>query len=442
MNRSDATVEDLSALLPDIDELEVLRLRLVGAAVPDPGKAWDSSSAYSTFDKRIVSGDAVDRVLDESAQAVRDYVTLLHEGLRPVFRAFYDGRMEECARALVALGEEIEGGGRLQAAGRCYRAGFSVSLPLADKAVQILALRRIARVAVTLGDLPEAASYYERSTELARDAGDLPGEVIGRTGMGNVRMWQGRWDEAEQYYHEALELADTQGAPALLVERGQIYNNLANINNRRHRLEQSEVWFESALRLWSTISSPVDLAICLFNRALLREAQDRWDEARHDFEAALAQPIPHSLHAVFATDFAEWWLHEGHVSQAEEWGRVAEEHAITAGSPYSLGYMYRGRGNIARARGDADGFTFFEKALEISHEKGYSFLEAETLIDYALMRGGNGGQEEALAYLDRAGEILRGLGALGELERAEKARAEVLALEGSSEAVPAAAAGD
>ena len=36
----------------------------VGAAVPDPGKAWDSSSAYSTVDKRIVSaGEDGKRVL-------------------------------------------------------------------------------------------------------------------------------------------------------------------------------------------------------------------------------------------------------------------------------------------------------------------------------------------------------------------------------------------
>src|SRR3712207_8412304 len=49
-----------------------------------------------------------------------------------------------------------------------------------------LALRRIARVAVTVGDFEEAAAYYERSTEVARDAGDVDAEVIGRTGIGNV----------------------------------------------------------------------------------------------------------------------------------------------------------------------------------------------------------------------------------------------------------------
>jgi tetratricopeptide (TPR) repeat protein len=127
------------------------------------------------------------------------------------------------------------------------------------------------------------------------------------------------------------------------------------------------------------------------------------------------------MRAVIATDYGAWWLHEGHLSQAEEWGRVAEEHAIAAGSPYSLGHMYLGRGRIARAGGDEDGFTFFEKALEIARLKGYPSLEAETLLDYAALRSDNGGREEAVAYLERACEILRGLGAQGELARARKA---------------------
>ena len=91
--------------------------------------------------------------------------------------------------------------------------------------------------------------------------------------------------------------------------------------------------------------------------------------------------------------------------------RVAEEHAIASRSPYTLGYMYRNLGNLARARGDEDGFTFFEKALQIAREKGYPSLEAETLVDYAELRRNAGGGEEAEAYLERARELFIQLGA-------------------------------
>src|SRR6202008_2285352 len=45
-------------------------------------------------------------------------------------------------------------------------------------------------------------------------------------------------------------------------------------------------------------------------------------------------------------------------------------------------------------------------------------LEGETLVDYAALRSGNGGADEAHAYLERARDIFRELGALGEREGA------------------------
>lgn len=445
MSRTEATVADLLGLIPDLDDLEVLRLRLVQAAVPDPGKAWDSSLAYATVDKRIVTPEAAERAVEEAGEALRQYVTSLHEALRPVLRSFYAGDAEATARHLIALGEHQEETGRLISARRCYRAALQVSLPLPEKAPQILSLRRIARVSLTVGDLQEAVSYYERSAQLARDAGDLTGEVVARTGVGNVRMYQGLWPQADEHYREALLLAEADGNGHLSLQRAQLYNNLANLSTRLQRLDEAEAWFEQALRLWHELSSPVDLAICHVNHAHLREAQGRWEEAQRMYETALALDIPSALRSPVATDYAEWWLHAGHLTQAEEWGRVAEENAIAASSPYTLARMYQGRGNIARARGDDDGFTFFEKALEIARDKGYPFLEAETLVDYALLRGQNGGAEEALAYLERAREIFLESGALGEVDRVHRAMDKVLGGAPApirSESPPLAAAGD
>jgi len=447
VTRSDATIEEILGLLPDLDELEVLRLRLVAAAVRDPGKEWDSSSAYTTIDKRIVTPEAAERALDEAEAALHEFVTVLHSGLRPVLRSLFSDDRDLAARQLVELGETMEARGRLVGARRCYRAAVSVSLPLAEKGAQILALRRIGRVALSVGDFQEGVSYYERSAELARDSGDVHGEVIARTGIGNLRMWQGRWSEAETCYHEALALIETLPSGMLTLERGQLYNNLANLTTRQQRLDESESWFESAFRVWESLSSPVDLAICHHNHAHLREAQERWEEARRGYEAALKLPVPMGLRATLATDLAVWWLHEGHVTPAEELGRRAEEQAIASGSPYTLGYMYQGRGNIARARGDADGFTFYEKALEIAREKGYTFLEAETLMDYAALRAANGGAEEAIAYLERALELFRELGSAGELERARRTLAELRATAVAPEVelageTPLATAGD
>lgn len=421
MLRSEVTVEEVLRLLPGLEELEVLRLRLMGAAIPDPSRAWDSSSAFSTVDKRILSPGDVESAVAAAELALREYVTSLHDGLRPLFQSFFAGDSDGAARRLIELGERQEEAGRVRGAREFYRSALRLALPLPNKGAQALALRRIGRVSLAMGDLREASSYYERSTELARDSGDVHGEVVARIGAGNAFTWQGRWLEAEQGYRAALALADGSGEGSLELERGQIFNNLGNVATRLERVDEAEGWFARALAIWKTVPSPLDVAVCYHNLAHLRVFQGRLDEARAAYERALAPPVPLTFRAVAASDLAELSRQEGHLTLAEDWARVAEEHAIAAGSPYALGRMYHGRGNIARARGDADGFTFFEKALEIARDKGYRSLEAETLADYAELRIQTGGAEEALAYLEHAREVFHDVGAVHDRARVEAA---------------------
>lgn len=102
--RATFVVEELLGLLPALDELEVLRLRLIGAAAPDPRRIWDSSAAYATIDKRVLSPTDVDQALAEADEALRQYVASLHDRLRPLFHSFFEGDLDTVARHLVSLG--------------------------------------------------------------------------------------------------------------------------------------------------------------------------------------------------------------------------------------------------------------------------------------------------------------------------------------------------
>lgn len=443
MLRFDPTVEALLHLVPDVDELELLRLELIRDAVPDPGWTWSSTSDVSTVDKRILSAEDVERALTKAHELMVEYAAFLHEGLRPVFRSYFAGDKDGASRHLIALGERHEASGRANGARQCYHAGFQLALPLPDKAAQILALRRLGRVALALGDFKDATAFYERSAELAHDSQDLPGEIIARTGAGNVSMYQGRWAAGEEAYLTALSLAEE--SDELRLERGQLYNNLGNLHTRWGRLESSEEWHAKARVLWDGVDSPVDEAVWYLNLGHLREAQDRLPEAREAYESGIRLPIPSSIKAPIAVDLAEACLRDGFVSQAEEAAKLAEEHAIASSSPHTMGYLYRSLGNLARARGQEDGFTFFEKALEIAREKGYPALEADTLANYADLRRKAGGVEEAEAYLERARELFIQMGSVQSVADVERALSEIRAgrpaLVGTPD-VPLAAAAD
>lgn len=417
MQRSRATIHQLLQLLPELEELEELRLLAAEAAVPDPDRQWARSSAFATVDRRVIDDGAMDLALERAQQSLHRHVESLFSGLRPLLAAFWAGDDAEAALRLIALGEAQEGAGRLRNARRCFEAALRLALPLADKRPQIGALRRVARVARAQGELADALLHYQRSAALARDADHLLDEIIAQTGQGNVLAMQGRFTDAEGCYLYALSRADSD-PERFGLQRAQLFNNLGMILTRQDRSVEAEGWFARARAAWEVIDSPADRAICLHNHGLLRKREGRLDEARAELQNALGLPAPPGLRAAIAVDLAECCLLAGMLAEAERWGREAEEHAIASRSPYTLGHLYLGLAKLARARGDGEGMVFHEKALQLAREWRYQLLEAETLVDYALLRHDQEGTEEALSYLQHARDIFEALGDVGELERA------------------------
>jgi tetratricopeptide (TPR) repeat protein len=434
--RTHISLEELFRLLPRLDELDVLRASIMSAAVPDPQKEWASSSSYTTVDKRVLSRETVNATLAATEAALTQHVARTFAGIHDMVDHYWAGDEGATACELIAMGEQEEARSQLARARVLYATALSMSMPLAEKAPQILALRRVARVLFHEGEFQQARDYYARSAELARAAGESRSEVIACTGMGNVLVLQGRWAEAEACYRAALALIDASDAQDLKLERGQIYNNLGSVTMRLARLEEAEEWLSRARELWQWVDSPADLAICCHHQGLLRIRQGRLSEAKEVLLAALDLPSPRAVRSVVATDLSDLFLREGRLTQAEEWGREAETHAIASGSPYQMSHMYGGLGNIARARGDEGGITFFEKAIEIARASGQAIAEGEALMDYALLRADIGQSDEAISYLERAREIFIDLGAEHDLARLQEVEAEVRSH------LPLAAAGD
>lgn len=428
MRRSVVTFEDLSRVLPAIDELEDLRLAIVDVAIPDPDKEWDDSRAYATIDKRVVSPEQVTGVLGEVEAALQEFTASYFSTLRPLLAAICDRDHGTAAEHLIALGDQYDRAGRHGQAIRYFESALQVLEPLPERRNQILVLRRLARTSRATGDFERSEFYYRRSAEIARDVEDAEGEVIGLTGYANIMAIQGRWPAAEQVYSTALRrLESSSVGDRLQLQRGQLYINLGLVASRQDRFDEADEWFERALGVPQVVDSSVDRAVCYNNLAYLRVQQGRAAEAHGIFEAILTLSLPSSLRASLAAAYAQSLLQVGLLADAVRWGREAEEQAIRARSPYSLVEMYQVLGNIARERGAEDGFTFYEKALQLAQEKGYTLLEGETLVDYARLRNRMGGQEEALSYLQRAIDIFQSIGAHAELARAREVLEELTA---------------
>lgn len=438
---SDLTVQEVLRLLPDQEELEDLRTAIVRAGVPDPAMEWSRSGAFATIDKRVVDPFRLEEAIDEAQHAFELHAARLFSSYRTLLRAYAAGRHAEVVEELVSIAERKELSGLFPSARRYLEAALALAAPLGDKRPQVLTLRRLGRVCRAAGELNESIRHYERSAELARDAGDVRGRATASMGAGYVRALQGRWSDAERDHQEALELIDAAGGDDLVLERGHVYNNLGYIAARRSRLDDAEEWLARAMSVWEEVFSPSDLAVCHHCMALVRKARGEWEGAREHYRAALDLALPAPLRAGIAIDMADLLLQASDIEAAEAWGRIAEEEAISSRSPYLLGRVYQVRGNVAREAGDEDGFTFYEKALEIARERGLRLLEGETLVDYSRLRSLMGERDEARSYLERAREIFDDIGAAAERNGADRLLSKAGAAPVSVDAVPGGSGG-
>lgn len=425
MSAAVTTLAHLDAVLPRLDELEPLRALLASRARRDPELAWDSSLAVATVDQRVVSIDAVHAALRDAEAAVHRHVERVYAALGQVISGAVADDETAAAGVLVDLAEQLRREGQARRAQTCLDAALELSLPLRDRAVQGLVLLRLGEISLILGELPAARAYYQRAATLARDSGDPASEVAGTTGLGDVCLSQGRWQQAEQRYRAALRVMDRLDDGERLLQRVKLLENLASMVMRQGRLTEAEALLAQARLALEKVDSPRDRLLTTANLARLRKLQGRTTEAFALYQHALADAAPAAAKAVVATDLADLCLRIGERAQAEEWGLTAEEYAIASQSVEVLGHTCRRRGNLARERDNEDGFAFYEKALQIARERTLPALEAETLLDYAVLRMRHGGEEEARAYVERAEQIAARTGLVLCLTRAGELREEL-----------------
>ena len=408
---SEVTLDRLLGALPQQADLVPLREALLRASSADAARAWSRASSYATFDKRVLPADALRNVVAAAARAAHARIDALYDAIAEVLDFAARGDDVSAASRLIAIGEAAEAEDSMQSAVSYYEVAAVVSETLADRRVRVLALRRLARVSLTLGQIDEATNYYRNSCEQAQASADVEGQVIGLIGLGNVLIYQGRWAEAEQQYEQALSMTGDSFARM----RGQIAINLATVQRERGQLDEAAAQLGQATELWAELHAN-DHSVWYNNRGLLSLARGEVDSAEAIFRQALETAGSDFDRAMVLDNLAELYVRQGRLSDAEAFARSAEEVALRAGSPRALAEIYMRLGKISRLRSDLNGVTFFEKALEICRERRYPLTEANAYLEYGIFRRTLGDTEEARSYLERARQLCAGIGAV-QLER-------------------------
>jgi len=410
-------VDQALAALPETDELAYLREALIGASREDAERAWASSEAYATLDTRLADADALEAQLPALVERVRRRTeAVLRHSLRAL-RALERGDPAEAARALVAAGEEEEGERRLDEAERWYRKALELGRKPRDRRAEGLALRRLGRVAVERGEFERAARLYREGYEVAVAARDTAGAVVACQGMGNAHVYQGMWEEAERWYARGLELIGEEAPPSR--DRWLLESNLSVATRRAGRPEESRAWLERAERTAAALGDDEARLYVENARGMLHAAHGEHAEAEAAYRRALGGTGTATLRASVLTNLADSLRDQGRLAEAERVLRELELLAVTHRLVPVLPYVYRGLGAVARRRGDAEGFLFYEQALDLCRAPGSPPVElAATQHEYALFEEETGRPESAVERLREALATYERLGAAPEAARA------------------------
>jgi tetratricopeptide (TPR) repeat protein len=416
-------IEQALRALPEVDDIVPLRSALLGGARKDGERRWSASEAYETLEVRLANLDALAAELPALADAVRARAGAAMEHTLAALRAMEAGDHAGAALALVAAGEVQERAGRLPAAAGFYERARELGRKPRDRRAEGLALRRLGRVARAAGELERSLELYHEGFSVAEAQRDVQGMVVACQGLGNVHVDQGRWPEARTWYVRGVELLPADAAGP---ERVHLCSAMSAVERRLGRLSESAGWLDRGEEAARRAGDSAGLGYVLNGRGMLHLARGEHALAEAALRQALETDLDPAARTGVMVNLAEPLLGLGRLPDAERVAREAERMAIRHGVFIKLPDVYRTLGAVARARGDAEGFVFFEEALRVCRRHGLPAVElAATQHHYGLFDEATGMRETAAARLRAALGTYRSLGAAVDAERVEKDLARV-----------------
>ena len=241
-------------MLPD-DRVAQGRLLLKEAWIPHRLGQYAVALRTLTRGLRALDGAAGPEAATQRARLSASYAAILRDG----------GRTRECAEWSRRAIAEAEMVGDLDALGH---------------ASSILSW------AYATSGNPEYRPLAERALEIYRQLGDLGKQAHVLTYLGAFAYFEGKWEEALQYYQRGKEARERTG-DAVSAAYGTI--NIGEILSDQGHLGRAEELFRSALRVWTAAGYRAGVAALEQQLARVAARAGRYDDALRLYEHSRAE---------------------------------------------------------------------------------------------------------------------------------------------------------
>jgi class 3 adenylate cyclase/tetratricopeptide (TPR) repeat protein len=398
-------------------ELDPLELAKVWESLGDvselAGLYADADEAYSSARKlnphpRLLLKEGVIRErFGRYAEALRWY----NRGLRALEELPEDERVRmRLELGLAYAGVRVRQGEWLDGAGWCKRVVEEATevddLPALAHAYQLMHLAYISNRS------PERAELRGLALPIYEELGDLLGQANALNNLGVDAYYEGRWQEALDFYERSKALRERIGD---VVGAAQITNNIAEIKSDQGYLTTARELLEEARDVFETAGHRMLATLALSNLGRAAAREGRLDEAKTMLETALATfdeidsaglaleaRVRLSERAVLAGDLAD--------ALAATDAALAAIAQTAGGSLYDA-FVHRIRGFALAQRGNLDGASeAFAESLRLARDAEETYelaLTLEAIGRLKELRGEDGSAEagEARGLLARLGVV-------------------------------------
>lgn len=270
---------------------------------------------------------------------------------------------------------------------------------------------------------PEAARAYRRSTDLRRQAGDLPGLARSYNNLARTAWGQGDLGKTGDYVQRSLEISQRIGDNYTLALG---YNNLGAVSYATGHVGQALDYYRAALSMRQRIGDSYGVAQTCHNMGEALVSLERYDEARSYLEQAAtafeAIQSESELPEVYCL-LAEVELARENIASALDYAESARRIAVAIGNPEFRGIaervLARGQaqaGDVAQAR------QSFAASIELLRASGNQIELARSNYEFGLLLAGQAGQEkQARDHLQQAADLFTAAGAEKEAAQARAA---------------------
>jgi LuxR family maltose regulon positive regulatory protein len=258
------------------------------------------------------------------------------------------------------------------------------------------------------GDLEAAHSTFSQGIEDMQAAGNILFALRGTYVLADIRLAQGRLQEAINTYKRLLQLAEQHGEPVL---RGtaDLYLRLSELYFEQDNKHAAEQQLQRGAELGGQAATPVWQYRLRLAQALNKKAQGDLDGALELLDAAerryVRTPVP-DVRPIQALK-ARVWIAQGRLAEARAWARA---QALVVADQLSyvreFEHITLARLLIAEHRRDPgrgiEAIELLERLLHAAQAGGRMGSAIEILLLQALGYEAQGNSAQALTALERA----------------------------------------